>query len=572
MKIVWVLALAALAAPAAARAAPVPLSADRSPADVDSAFGSGAFGRWTSDARGLPAFRYLIDQQVFPPARQPELKGATEAQHQLGNDHIVAAAFNHGYTQLWSQDRLPQWANRFDPENGHYGGGFGYLNVAGRVVSTLYLDRPRGSRSERLFGTGYYQRRLRAAGLEVRERVYAPFGDDPLLLHDVTIRNPTRKPQRASWFEYWDVNPYLEADDRSRAVGTARWTQSHRTLSVPQASGDLGDERPLSIFAAALRAPAGGHETSAARFFGSGTRAAPAAVAADRLSGSTARDGGTLFAFRAPLRLRPGQSITLRYAYGMAHPRQILPLVRKYRGARNPFATMRSRWAAWLPRADFGPGRTWAARELQWDAYLLRTAAVYEEECGHHTITQGGYYQYSAGANLGSRSWLHYLLPMVYADPALAREILRFSVVVQSAGGGPPLRAERAVHELQGARHLGRPRLLAAASGRRVRPRHTRPALLRGAAPVCRLAREGHRMGAREDRVPAPGVAARPARRLPRRDQRGLVRLLRVAPAHVGVDARAGPARLRLPAARRPRRSARRPRASRDGCGPAGES
>ena len=32
-------------------------------------------------------------------------------------------------------------------------------------------------------------------------------------------------------------------------------------------------------------------------------------------------------------------------------------------------------------------------------------------------ITQGGYYQYSGGANLGSRSWLHYLLPMVYADP-----------------------------------------------------------------------------------------------------------------------------------------------------------
>ena len=159
-------------------------------------------------------------------------------------------------------------------------------------------------------------------------------------------------------------------------------------------------------------------------------------MAADRLSGSTAPGGGTLFAFRAPVRLRPGQSITLRYAYGMAHPGRITPLVRKYREARNPFATMRSRWAAWLPKADFGPGRAWAARELQWDAYLLRSASVYEEECGHHTITQGGYYQYSAGANLGSRSWLHYLLPMVYADPALAREILRFSVGVQSRAEG----------------------------------------------------------------------------------------------------------------------------------------
>ena len=152
------LALAALAAPAAARAAVAPLSADRSPADVDSRFGSGAFGRWTTDTLGLPAFRYLLDQQVFPPARQPELKGATEAQHQLGNDHIVAAAFNHGYTQLWSQDRLPQWANRCEPENGHYGGGFGYLNGGRRVVSTLYLDRPRGSPD----ASGFRHRLLRA--------------------------------------------------------------------------------------------------------------------------------------------------------------------------------------------------------------------------------------------------------------------------------------------------------------------------------------------------------------------------------------------------------------------------
>ena len=237
--VAWALALAALAAPAAAHASVGPLSTDRSPADVDSRFGSGAFGRWTSDAHGLPAFRYLIDEQTFPPARQPELKGATQAQHQLGNDHIVAAAFNHGYTQLWSQDRLPQWANRYDPEHGHYGGGFGYLNAGHRVVSTLYLDRPRGSRSERLFGTGYYERRLRAAGLALRERVYAPFGDDPLLLHDVTIRNLTRKVRRASWFEYWDVNPYIEAVDRSRAVGAA-------TVDAEQqnALGAAGVRRP----------------------------------------------------------------------------------------------------------------------------------------------------------------------------------------------------------------------------------------------------------------------------------------------------------------------------------------
>jgi Glycosyl hydrolase 36 superfamily, catalytic domain/Glycosyltransferase family 36 len=419
---------------------PSSLSADHARPDVASTFGSGSFGRWVVDPFGLPAYRYDVDELVVSRARQPELNGATAAQHELGNDHIVAAAFNDGYTQLWSQDRLAQWANRWMPDRQHYAGGFGYLNSGGRVLSTLFLDWPRGARGQRRFGVGYYERRLHASGLDVREDVYAPFGDDPLLLHDITIRNTTARARRVSWFEYWDVNPYDQTSRRLRGLGVPRWNAATRTLTVPQNGG--GDARPLSIFAAALRGPVDGHETSVAAFFGDGTRAAPAAVRADRLRGATAppvpagAGGETLFVFRAPLRLGPGQSVTLRYAYGMAHPSQVAALVRRYRRARAPFVASEHAWARWLPKAWFGPGRQWVARELEWDAYLLRAASVYEEACGHHTITQGGYYQYSSGLNLGSRSWLHYLLPMVYADPAMAREILRYSISLQSQRTG----------------------------------------------------------------------------------------------------------------------------------------
>src|SRR5207248_4430495 len=175
-------------------------------------------------------------------------------------------------------------------------------------------------------------------------------------------------------------------------------------------------------------------------FFGSGSRATPAEVGADRLSGtlqpgsSNGGPGSTLFAFRAPLRLKPGQSVTLRYVYGMAHPDKIAGLVARYRAARDPFGTSERAWAGWLPKADFGPARRSVARELQWDAYLLRAASVYEELCGHHTITQGGYYQYGFGYNLGFRSWPHYMLPIAYSDPALAREILRYAISLQPEG------------------------------------------------------------------------------------------------------------------------------------------
>src|SRR5205807_356724 len=116
-----------------------------------SAYGDGAFGKWIGDQWGLPAYSYQIDEATNPAAKQPELAGNTDAWSQVGNDHVVANAYNHGYVQLWSQDRLYQWMNVYDGAHDHFAGGFGYLNVGGRVISTLYADRPAGAQTERVF-------------------------------------------------------------------------------------------------------------------------------------------------------------------------------------------------------------------------------------------------------------------------------------------------------------------------------------------------------------------------------------------------------------------------------------
>ena len=104
----------------AAAAAPAPLSSEKAPVDMASTYGSGAFGQWTVDARGLPAYRYDIEELTSPFAPQSELSGNRNAWSQVGNDRVVADASNHGYTQLWSQDRLYQWTNYYDAEHQHY--------------------------------------------------------------------------------------------------------------------------------------------------------------------------------------------------------------------------------------------------------------------------------------------------------------------------------------------------------------------------------------------------------------------------------------------------------------------
>jgi hypothetical protein len=233
-----VVAMAAFAAGAApASAAPPPLSKDHAPVRIDSSYGNGHFGSWQVDEFGLPTFRYSLDEAADARANQPEIyrrPDTTDAWHQVGNDHLQANAYNHGYVELWSQDRLMQWANRYDAANRHYAGGYGYLNVGGKVVSTLYADRPPVGSFERDFGVGYYRKRVAAEGLEVDQHTFAPFGDDPLLIDEVTITNTASTAKKASWFEYWDVNPYNQATQHSIGLGRPAYDPGTHTLAVEQ--------------------------------------------------------------------------------------------------------------------------------------------------------------------------------------------------------------------------------------------------------------------------------------------------------------------------------------------------
>ncbi len=429
------------AAPAGAKV-PAPLSTDTTPVDVNSTYGSGHFGRWEVDQWGLPAYGYSADELSDRDARQPELDGGTAAQHQLGNDNIKGMAFNDGYTEFWSQDLMAQWANLYQPSARHYAGGYGYINVGGRIGSTYYPDHQTGESFQRTFGVGYYRKQITFQGVQVTEDTLAPFGNDPVLLDDVTLTNTTRKPLTASWFEYWDVNPYDQTLGTTGTIGlhSPAYDPASRALSVAQYGGDPRDLNPLSIFAASLSGRAPTWDTSVSSFFGSGTEKDPSEVEANHLSETIARpnvpelSGDTLFVFKNSVTLGPGRSTTLRYVYGMAHPDQIAPLVARYKAAPNAESTSEKTWKRYLPQGDFGPRYRWVSRELEWDAYLLRSSTVYEEDCGEHTITQGGYYQYGDGLNLGMRSWLHYILPILYSDPELAREILIYSIQFQPPG------------------------------------------------------------------------------------------------------------------------------------------
>ncbi len=55
---------------------------------------------------------------------------------------------------------------------------------------------------------------------------------------------------------------------------------------------------------------------------------------------------------------------------------------------------------------------------------------------GRHILSQGGYYQYQLGFQGAFRDPLEQILPLIYADPSLARDVLLYSAQEQPRPGG----------------------------------------------------------------------------------------------------------------------------------------
>ena len=154
------------------------------------AYGSGDFGEWIEDEFGLPAYHYTCDQTTDPRAVTPVhtvWRSPTDHTHQVGNDRVVAAASNYGYVQVRQDEGSPKFLNDYSPERSQYGGGIGYLTDGRVVLSTFYPGNAKTF--DRIFGVGYLRKKVASGDYAVDQVIFAPFGDDPLLISQVTIAN-----------------------------------------------------------------------------------------------------------------------------------------------------------------------------------------------------------------------------------------------------------------------------------------------------------------------------------------------------------------------------------------------
>jgi hypothetical protein len=472
-------------------------AATKNGSDAPVGFGSGHFGRWIQDRFDLPAYLYTCDQTKDPRAFQPvneAWRSSTDHIHQFGNDRVVAIASNYGYVQLRQDEGGPKFLNDYAPAEHRFGGGIGYLVDSSLIAGTHYPCSAAQS-FERTFGTGYFCKQLRAGHYEIEQFIFAPFGDDPVLVSQVTISNRSLAPAHPRWIEYWGCQPYqfsyrslMEASVVTNADATpqlrrdfsrrfeprfestplnsgllvrhhflgrsaeeeALWQKLQDSLRknphgyfggpVPPLAPGAGmdDLTPPVTFLVSLDGPIDAFSNDGTAFFRGGPED-PAGAHASLDNTLHSGSGEPALLLERHLQLAPNEKRTLSFLYGyLPEGFTLESLVAKYTAKpATQLAVSSAKWRANTPRFRVD-GEPWVEREIAWNAGYLRSALTYDGFFREHILSQGAGYQYLAGLQGAARDPLQHALPLIFTDPAIVRGILRYTLKEIQADGSIP--------------------------------------------------------------------------------------------------------------------------------------
>jgi hypothetical protein len=453
----------------------------------------GYFGTWIEDEFGLPAFHYTCDQVNDPQAKtevNPGILSATEHIHQVGNDRITAIASNYGHVRVRQDEGAPKFLNDYDPERGAFAGGFGYLTDGKSALSTFYSG---GKNFDRIFGIGYFRKKVAGDQYNIDQVIFAPFGDDPIVLSQVTITNHGSAEAQLRWVEYWGCQLY-QFSFRSFMEGFAgkgmhelrrefgaRFEHSFKKssdgsglLESKQFSGrdpaeekafagmiayleknpnpflaapdknapklaSFDDLNPPRTFLVSLDAPPHGFSSNGKDFFGAGGAEHPSGLD-HPLDGNLDQSGPqSALLLERKFALQPGESRTLTFMYGyLPSGTDLDTLTTKYR--KSTQTALRDSSEQWKKSGLRFSTQSdpWVEREVTWNHYYLRSGMSYDDFFHHHIISQASIYQYVMGFQGAARDPLQHVLPFIFSNPEIVREVLHYTLREVRADGSIP--------------------------------------------------------------------------------------------------------------------------------------
>ncbi|MHA1373898.1 MAG: GH36-type glycosyl hydrolase domain-containing protein [Promethearchaeota archaeon] len=443
------------------------------------AFGSGYFGEWIEDKFGLPAYLYICDQINDPKAISPvnEIwRMKNDHSFQIGNDRLVAVVSNYGYMQVRQDEGGPKFLSDHDPQRNRFGGGFGYLTDGKVVLNTYYLGN--GNDFNRIYGVGYCRKKVKGDGLNIDQVIFAPFGDDPIMISSVSITNNRKTPANLRWVEYWDNNMYQfsylafmsalgkkdvgltrkmrrELNDQTKSyarvildglgIQAAKTSNkmahefSFENIRLFNSKPTFEDQNPPSVFLVSMNGTPSGMSVDGAKFFGSGGVNSPDGLKKPISFNLDDNHDNSALLMEREFNLNPGEAKTLYFAYGyLPEGFELTSLINKYKARiSDAWENSCEQWknsAILMKIAD----EPWVERESIWHNYYLRGAMTYDNFFKEHILSQGHVYQYLVGFQGAARDPLQHALPYILTKTGISKEILKYTLKeVQSDGEIP---------------------------------------------------------------------------------------------------------------------------------------
>lgn len=453
--------------------------------------GNGIFGYWMNNVttmNDILCYSYTLNQYQDERARWPKSVNEDRGTHwfSIGNTRINLLCSNDGLVQLYLGDRGGTIINKFGaldfelkPEQRNpgnyqpysYSGGYGYLvdKLTSRIWPNAYryYDDEIFNNSNsfsRLFCASNFNTTLFYNDIQWNQTIYAPDGDDPLLLVDISLTNNRSLQAKFDLYQYFDVNMYriqlewirtgtipaslgdqlrfeLNKDFVSSIVKSNQTLTFHQKLkskTLTRTNVTSYDPLPFDIFLTDLSIDSPSSRFSSKyfyekkSFFGQGGAKRP-----DYLYNKTVNSFVTndpmpycLILVRE-LSLEPGETVHLRYAFGAVAAEESQEFIEKYRvtNLRTSLDALQSETVHFQvnPSDRLNINETMSVvfeREMSWHSVSLLQSTIYNEYFRTHLISQGSTYLYLHGLDGAPRDHILTLIVINYLKPNLSRDIL----------------------------------------------------------------------------------------------------------------------------------------------------
>lgn len=399
----------------------------------------GAFGHWQHDAHGQPVFVYTIDHTRDPRAAyRTSLGDSRDHWHQVGTGNFIATVHSGGYTQLYDAAHGLRLLNRWHPAATQFGGGFLLITCGGLSFSTLWEGLPPNATQERRWGCHYAERITRLPGLDIIERLEGVGGR---LCQSFTLHNTGNQPLTLTLAMPWWLNPHPITPAPLLTLGLRRWIDVRRArhlrgrhlrvtpldhhglpglLATIAPTSPPGRDR-LAGAALALQSNFGTlvAHTAAHLRCDAATGLPLALDQSPQASADFPADAGLILAAHHTVHLEPGASAHGELFLQPRDPREALPAP--------PAPEVLTLEV---------PGHAPLARELHWHSAYLQGGTYYSGYHHARFVDQGSAYAYLQGLSGAPRDFALFILPMVYLNPPLAKDMLRHFFACQHHRSG----------------------------------------------------------------------------------------------------------------------------------------